>query len=106
MTTSRPCWRSGVLRLPAQPNDNQDPPSAACGGGQNSRLGWRTMKVALFFDGKNFYSGWRERASRQPLDFTALSRWLVRRVGGTLLWGAYYYTGIEIGASSSGTGQA
>ncbi len=64
------------------------------------------MKVALFFDGKNFYSGWRERASRQPLDFTALSRWLTRRVGGTLLWGAYYYTGIEIGPSSSGTGQA
>ena len=58
------------------------------------------MKVALFFDGKNFYSGWRERASRQPLDFTALSRWLVRRVGGDILWGSYYYTGIETGPSA------
>jgi hypothetical protein len=64
------------------------------------------MKVALFFDGKNFYSGWRERAGRQPLDFTALSRWLVRRVGGSVLWGAYYYTGIESGPSAAGTGQA
>jgi uncharacterized LabA/DUF88 family protein len=64
------------------------------------------MKVALFFDGKNFYSGWRERAGRQPLDFTALSRWLVRRVGGSVLWGAYYYTGIESGPSVAGTGQA
>lgn len=64
------------------------------------------MKVALFFDGKNFYSGWRERAGRQPLDFTALSRWLVKRVGGSVLWGAYYYTGIESGPSQPGTGQA
>jgi uncharacterized LabA/DUF88 family protein len=64
------------------------------------------MKVALFFDGKNFYSGWRERAGRQPLDFTALSRWLVRRVGGSVLWGAYYYTGVETGPSAAGTGQA
>lgn len=69
-------------------------------------VGWRPMKVALFFDGKNFYSGWREKASRQPLDFTALSKWLVRRVGGTVLWGAYYYTGIETGSSATGTGQA
>jgi len=64
------------------------------------------MKVALFFDGKNFYSGWRERAGRQPLDFTALSRWLVKRVAGSVLWGAYYYTGIETGPSAVGTGQA
>lgn len=64
------------------------------------------MKVALFFDGKNFYSGWRERAGRQPLDFTALSRWLVNRVGGSVLWGAYYYTGVEAGPSASGSGQA
>ncbi len=64
------------------------------------------MKVALFFDGKNFYSGWRERAGRQPLDFVALSQWLVRRVGGSVLWGAYYYTGIEVGPSTPGTGQA
>lgn len=63
------------------------------------------MKVALFFDGKNFYSGWRERASRQPLDFTMLSKWLVRRVSGDVLWGAYYYTGIETGISATGTGQ-
>ncbi len=65
-----------------------------------------SMKVALFFDGKNFYSGWRERASRQPLDFTSLSRWLVERVGGSILWGAYYYTGIESANSTMGSGQS
>jgi uncharacterized LabA/DUF88 family protein len=64
------------------------------------------MKVALFFDGKNFYSGWRERSGRQPLDFAALSRWLVRQAGGDVLWGAYYYTGIESGAPTAGSGQA
>lgn len=65
------------------------------------------MKVALFFDGKNFYSGWRERASKQPVDFTLLSRWLVQRVGGDVLWGSYYYTGVETAFSpSSGNGQS
>lgn len=64
------------------------------------------MKVALFFDGKNFYSGWRERASKQPIDFTLLSKWLVQQVGGTVLWGAYYYTGVETGgAAATANGQ-
>lgn len=64
------------------------------------------MKVALFFDGKNFYSGWRERASKQKIDFASLSKWLVRRVGGDVLWGAYYYTGVEAdGTPAIGTGQ-
>lgn len=56
------------------------------------------MRVALFFDGKNFYSGWKDSASGQTIDFVKLSRWLVERVGGSFLWGAYYYTGIEPGA--------
>jgi uncharacterized LabA/DUF88 family protein len=54
------------------------------------------MRVALFFDGKNFYSGWQEQTGGSPIDFVDLSQWLVKRVGGTRLWGAYYYTGVAV----------
>lgn len=60
------------------------------------------MRVALFFDGKNFYSGLKETAPDQMIDFQKMSRWLVERVGGSHLWGAYYYTGIEPGLMSEG----
>src|SRR3989338_1454000 len=53
------------------------------------------MRVALFFDGKNFYSGWREAARGRRIDFAKLSEWLVTRAKGSSLWGAYYYTAIE-----------
>ena len=53
------------------------------------------MRVALFFDGKNFYSGWREAAKGRRIDFKRLADWLVTRAGGNALWGAYYYTGID-----------
>jgi len=53
------------------------------------------MRVALFFDGKNFYSGWREAARGRRIDFTRLSDWLVARAKGSHLWGAYYYTGVD-----------
>jgi len=53
------------------------------------------MRVALFFDGKNFYSGWKDAACSSPIDFVRLSGWLVERVGGSSLWSASYYTGIE-----------
>lgn len=61
------------------------------------------MRVALFFDGKNFYSGLKDRAPDQIIDFSKMSNWLVERIHGTHLWGAYYYTGVEsTGASASG----
>ncbi len=53
------------------------------------------MRVALFFDGKNFYSGWREAAKGRRIDFAKLAEWLVMRAKGTALWGAYYYTGVD-----------
>ena len=53
------------------------------------------MRVALFFDGKNFYSGWRESAKGRRIDFVKLSDWLVKRANGSNLWGAYYYTGVD-----------
>jgi len=64
------------------------------------------MRVALFFDGKNFYSGLKDRAPNQIIDFTKMSNWLVEKVCGTHLWGAYYYTGVEAGAASRSDGQA
>jgi uncharacterized LabA/DUF88 family protein len=53
------------------------------------------MRVALFFDGKNFYSGWREAAKGRRIDFAKLADWLVSKASGNNLWGAYYYTGVE-----------
>ena len=63
------------------------------------------MRVGIFFDGKNFYSGWRATAEGTTIDFVRLSEWLVARVGGSRLWGAYYYTGIETGESAKTEGQ-
>lgn len=54
------------------------------------------MKVALFIDGKNFYSGWKDSGSAsQRIDFTKLAEWLVKEVGGVHLAAAHYYTGVE-----------
>lgn len=53
------------------------------------------MRVALFFDGKNFYSGWRESAKGRRIDFARLADWLVQKAQGNSLWGAYYYTGVD-----------
>lgn len=64
------------------------------------------MRTALFFDGKSFYTGWREAAPTSRVDFGALGRWLVQRVGGTSLWAAHYYTGVETGEGGEDEGQA
>ncbi len=53
------------------------------------------MRVAIFFDGKNFYSGWREAAKGRRIDFTRLADWLVKKAYGNSLWGAFYYTGVD-----------
>ncbi len=63
------------------------------------------MKVAIFFDGKNFYAGWREQAHGQRLQFARLARWLQQRVQGTLLTGCHYYTGVETGEEANSDGQ-
>jgi len=39
------------------------------------------------------------------LDFSHLATWLVEAVGGTTLWGAYYYTGVERGEGADSEGQ-
>lgn len=58
------------------------------------------MRVALFFDGKNFYSGWREAAKGRRIDFSKLADWLVQKTNGSNLWGAYYYTGVDDSVST------
>jgi uncharacterized LabA/DUF88 family protein len=63
------------------------------------------MRVALFFDGKNFYRGYKQVAPGQRIDFPGMAQWLVERVGGTSLWGAYYYTGIGTGEAGEEEGQ-
>ena len=53
------------------------------------------MRVALFFDGKNFYENLeRARSGRHHLNYRALAQWLVDRVGGGRMTGAHYYTGV------------
>ncbi len=63
------------------------------------------MRVALFFDGKNFYHGWKDSASEHRVNFSSLASWLVRRASGDRLWGAYYYTGIETGSAAETVSQ-
>lgn len=63
------------------------------------------MRVALFIDGKNFYAGWKDKAGGRRIDFREMASWLVHRAGGSSLWGAYYYTGVETGPGASSEGQ-
>jgi uncharacterized LabA/DUF88 family protein len=53
------------------------------------------MRVALFFDGKNFYENLEQSyTGRHHLNYRTLANWLVERVGGGRMTGAHYYTGI------------
>ncbi len=63
------------------------------------------MRVAIFFDGKNFHSGWRAQADGVRVDFPALADWLVEECGGSSLWSANYYTGVECGERADDDGQ-
>jgi len=53
------------------------------------------MRVAIFIDGKNFYSGWRDMAAGRKIDFSLLAKWLCNEVSGTSFVAAHYYTGVE-----------
>ncbi len=59
------------------------------------------MRVAIWFDGNNFYAGWRLTAAGSRVDFEALAGWLTRQAGGESLAGAWYYTGVEDDPSAS-----
>lgn len=53
------------------------------------------MRIAIFIDGKNFYSPWRGVSAGRRIDFQRLARWIVQQSGGSILTGAHYYTGVE-----------
>jgi uncharacterized LabA/DUF88 family protein len=59
------------------------------------------MRVALFIDGQNFYSGWRDSAQGRRIDFSTMADWILKQVGGDTLWGAHYYTGIDLVTNES-----
>jgi len=52
------------------------------------------MKVALFFDGSNFWIG-KESARVADIDYWKLAMWLVDQAGGKILSGAHYYIGFD-----------
>lgn len=53
------------------------------------------MRVALFFDGKNFYEALRQFDPLVEIDFERLAAWVTRTAGGdgAEFVGAYYYSG-------------
>ena len=53
------------------------------------------MKVALFFDGKNFYMALKRYAPDLKIDYSKLANWLTGQAsgGGGDFVGARYYTG-------------
>lgn len=52
------------------------------------------MRVALFFDGKNHMKALSRAADNRWLDHGRLADWIVKRVGGSRLAAAHYYTGV------------
>lgn len=52
------------------------------------------MKVALFFDGSNFWIG-KESAEVGDIDYWKLAMWLVDQAGGKTLAGAHYYVSVD-----------
>lgn len=58
-------------------------------------------RVAVFIDGNNVYRSFKDAGSPVRVDFGLMADWLVRRVGGTSLWGVYYYTGVDSADSHS-----
>lgn len=55
------------------------------------------MKVAMFFDGKNFYKGLRGYNPHLEIDYNKFAEWITSVAGGanSRFVGAYYYTGFS-----------
>ncbi len=58
------------------------------------------MKVAIFFDGQNFYRSLLRYDESLRVDYDRLAAWITQQVGGpsALFCGAYYYVGISAAA--------
>ncbi len=65
-----------------------------------------TMKVAMFFDGKNFYEAKRRYAPALNVHYETMAKWVTEQVGGPSaeFVGAYYYTGYNTDTSPAGLG--
>jgi hypothetical protein len=55
------------------------------------------MKVAIFFDGQNFYRSLLRYDESLRVDYDRLATWITQQVGGSnaLFSGAYYYVGVS-----------
>lgn len=64
------------------------------------------MKVAMFFDGKNFYEAKRKYAPALNVHYETMAQWVADQVGGSgaEFVGAYYYTGYSTDTSPKGIG--
>lgn len=58
-----------------------------------------TLKLALFIDGKNFFSGWRDAvpdAANSRVDFFRMSRWIANNIhADSRIVSCNYYTGVN-----------
>src|SRR3989449_10193491 len=55
------------------------------------------MKIAIFFDGQNFYRSLLRYDESLRVDYDRLASWITQQVGGphALFSGAYYYVGVS-----------
>src|SRR5947208_51231 len=58
------------------------------------------MKVAIFFDGQNFYRSLLRHDESLRVDYDRLATWITEQVGGASarFSGAYYYVGVSADA--------
>lgn len=60
------------------------------------------VRIALYFDGKNHMKALRRAANSRWLDHGALAQFIVKEVGGTSMYGAFYYTGVPVPHETDG----
>src|SRR2546428_4807192 len=55
------------------------------------------MKIAIFFDGQNFYRSLLRYDESLRVDYDRLAAWITQQIGGpnALFSGAYYYVGVS-----------
>jgi uncharacterized LabA/DUF88 family protein len=76
--------------------------ASASRGLPRAALGRFTVRVALFFDGKNHMKDLKQVAGERWMDHGALAARVVERVGGTELVAAHYYTAVPSPGEDSG----
>src|SRR2546428_259733 len=60
-------------------------------------IGACVMKIAIFFDGQNFYRSLLRYDESLRVDYDRLAAWITQQIGGpnALFSGAYYYVGVS-----------